>query len=638
MRTLAITIALLAGLAASVPARAQQTVSVAPTLVAPAGSVTITWSGIAQPSATNFVRFCLPSLCAGTYHLPAATASGSMPVTLPSPGSMPPEAWTVRLTTSSGGVTNGNVLQVGRTIVGTVTVSGTPLAGVAISAPGGSCTSTNGSGQYSCLVPHGWTGNVTPSASGYLFTPASRSYSSLANNPTAQNFSAATAYPVTGTVTLGGSPLAAVTFTPTGSAVCGATNGSGQYLCNVPAGWTGSITPTLAGHIFSPASRNYSAVLAAQTAQDYAATAIYQVSGTVTSGGSPLAGVTMGATNGVTCSSTNGSGQYSCTVNGGWSGSVTPSLSGYLFTPASTSYTSVGANQTTNYTATPVLQVSGTATLNGLPLPNVALGTTGGGSCSSTNALGQFSCIVPQGWTGDLTPSGMGYTFTPALRSYISLATSQTSQDFAGATDGSAEPMFFVHVDHLNTPRAVYDANQQLRWMWEQTEPFGVNVPDENPSSLGTFEFALRFPGQYADKESNLHYNYFRDYDPSLGRFGESDPIGLRGGLNTYLYVHGEPLRRADVYGLKTLPEKLKVPKSPQEAVEDAAKRGKGRTCVELTKGKPYIECKLCCADPRRPVLEKLAEPGTTCRENCDREHGIQSQTPVPLVCLADSI
>jgi RHS repeat-associated protein len=463
------------------------------------------------------------------------------------------ETYNARLVTSSGGVTIGNQFQVGRTITGTVAVGGvTPLAGVALSAPGGSCSATNGSGQYTCLVPNGWTGSVTPSVSGYLFTPASRSYTSLAANQTAQNFSAATAYPVTGTVTLGGSPLAGVTLTPTGSAVCGPTNGSGQYLCNVPAGWTGSITPSLTGHIFSPSSRSYNAVLAAQTSQDYAATAIYQVSGTVTSGGSPLAGVAMGATNGVTCSSTNGSGQYSCTVSGGWTGSVTPSLSGYLFTPASTSYMSVGANQSAqNYVATPTLQVSGTATLNGLPLANVTLGATGGGSCSSTNSLGQFNCIVPQGWTGDLTPSGTGYTFAPTQRSYASLATSQTAQDFVAATNGSAEAMYFMHVDHLNTPRVVFDASQQLRWKWEQQEPFGVNVPDENPSALGVFEQPLRFPGQYADKETNLNYNFFRDcYDPETGRYCESDPIGLVGGVNTYAYVDGDPLSYIDPSGL----------------------------------------------------------------------------------------
>jgi RHS repeat-associated protein len=77
-----------------------------------------------------------------------------------------------------------------------------------------------------------------------------------------------------------------------------------------------------------------------------------------------------------------------------------------------------------------------------------------------------------------------------------------------------------------------------------------VNTPDENPSALGTFDLPLRLPGQYFDKETNLHHNYFRDFDPSLGRYGESDPIGLRGGLNTYLYVAGSPFKFSDARGL----------------------------------------------------------------------------------------
>jgi RHS repeat-associated protein len=88
-------------------------------------------------------------------------------------------------------------------------------------------------------------------------------------------------------------------------------------------------------------------------------------------------------------------------------------------------------------------------------------------------------------------------------------------------------------------------------WKWDQQEPFGVNVPDENPSGLGAFDLPLRLPGQYFDKETNLHYNYFRDYDPSLGRYVESDPIGLDGGLNTYAYVRSHPLAFFDPDGLE---------------------------------------------------------------------------------------
>jgi RHS repeat-associated protein len=75
-------------------------------------------------------------------------------------------------------------------------------------------------------------------------------------------------------------------------------------------------------------------------------------------------------------------------------------------------------------------------------------------------------------------------------------------------------------------------------------------VADENPSGLGTFDLPLRLPGQYLDKETNLHYNYHRDYDSSLGRYVESDPVGLNGGLNTYAYVEADPLFESDPKGL----------------------------------------------------------------------------------------
>ena len=110
--------------------------------------------------------------------------------------------------------------------------------------------------------------------------------------------------------------------------------------------------------------------------------------------------------------------------------------------------------------------------------------------------------------------------------------------------------IFYIHTDHLNTPRRITRrSTSDVVWSWDG-DLFGSVGPNENPSGLGTFSFNLRFPGQYYDVETGLNYNYFRNYDPATGRYAESDPIGLRGGLNTYAYVGGNPVTSADPYGL----------------------------------------------------------------------------------------
>ncbi len=141
--------------------------------------------------------------------------------------------------------------------------------------------------------------------------------------------------------------------------------------------------------------------------------------------------------------------------------------------------------------------------------------------------------------------------------------------------NGANVEVFYVHTDQLNTPRKVSrPIDNQLRWSWDPN-PFGDGLPEENPAALGTFVYNLRFPGQQFDAESNLNYNYFRDYEPAVGRFVESDPIGLSGGLNTYSYVDQGPLQKVDPFGLSPMDEYYRCLLARVQGVE-------GRPCGEV--------------------------------------------------------
>jgi RHS repeat-associated protein len=191
--------------------------------------------------------------------------------------------------------------------------------------------------------------------------------------------------------------------------------------------------------------------------------------------------------------------------------------------------------------------------------------------------------------------------------------------------------VYFIHTDHLNTPRLVANSSGTTVWRWDQQEPFGVNAPDENPSSLGTFEFPLRFPGQYFDKETNLYYNYFRDYDPGIGRYVQSDPIGLRGGLNTYAYVAGQPLTAVDPYGLNRLTDRLinEIAEEIGPAGVPAAQFGKACGKALCAKGaaagapgsdtRSRWTLKLCEPATALMPLHRGSDPVLECIEICDK-------------------
>lgn len=115
---------------------------------------------------------------------------------------------------------------------------------------------------------------------------------------------------------------------------------------------------------------------------------------------------------------------------------------------------------------------------------------------------------------------------------------------------GTPEKVLYLETDHLNTPIAARDENAKLVWKWE-SDAFGSTLPNEDPDGDGVkTTINLRFPGQFYDKESGFHYNHHRYYDPVIGRYLSSDPIGLAGGRNSFGYVGGNPLSITDPRGL----------------------------------------------------------------------------------------
>lgn len=114
--------------------------------------------------------------------------------------------------------------------------------------------------------------------------------------------------------------------------------------------------------------------------------------------------------------------------------------------------------------------------------------------------------------------------------------------------------VYFVHNDHRGAPVAMSDMSQKVVWR-AQYLPFGEAIVDEDPDGDGqTVTQDARLPGQYYDKETGFYYNYYRDYDPSLGRYIQADPIGINMDYSNpqmqLAKLHGIPFNEVEGYGV----------------------------------------------------------------------------------------
>ena len=175
-------------------------------------------------------------------------------------------------------------------------------------------------------------------------------------------------------------------------------------------------------------------------------------------------------------------------------------------------------------------------------------GNTGAAQYTVTRDGGTSTVTLNQKQNGSTWVLLGSYNFTPSAGQKVTLAASANGTTIADAllfVGAGAQPanLLYVHDDHLGSPQKLTDASQAT--VWDGVfDPFGEEV-----ALTGLAATPRRFPGQYADDETRFSYNFLRDYDPTLGRYIESDPIGLNGGLNTYTYVRNNPTARIDPSG-----------------------------------------------------------------------------------------
>ena len=308
------------------------------------------------------------------------------------------------------------------------TVSGADGVTITLSGDASGILSVNDGGSYSFIVTEGGNYTVTPSKSGYTFTPESQTFNNVTTDVT-QNFIATYSL---NTHTISGAVSGAdgVTLTLSGdTSDSRVVNDGGSYSFTVAEGGNYTVTPSKSGYTFTPSSKSFTNVTSNQT-QNFTTTIItYTISGTVTGAD----GVTITLSGDATGSQVvNDGNTYSFTVAANGNYTVTPTRSGYTFMPASKTFTNVTANQTQNFTVPQKTHtISGTIT----SASGVTVTLSGGASDSQfvMNDGGSYSFTVEQGGDYTVTPSKEGFTFFPETKSFNNV-TSDISQDFMASS------------------------------------------------------------------------------------------------------------------------------------------------------------------------------------------------------------
>jgi outer membrane protein assembly factor BamB len=387
-------------------------------------------------------------------------------------------------------------------VSGRVTISGNGLAGVAMTlTPGGLSATTQADGSYVISgVPYG-DYTLTPSLSGYSFTPPTLSVSVTSADVTGQNFTAtAGTRTVSGTVLEGGSGLAGVTMTLTPGGLAATTQADGTYVIFGVGDGSYTLTPTKSWYTFTPPNRSVTVSGANVTGMDFTASPVgHNVSGTVTEGGVGLAGVLMdlsGSGGGTAVTGAGGTYVIQHVLDNGYT--LTPTKAGYQFTPQNKYVCVSGADVTgQDFTAAKTRSISGTVTSSGVGLAGVTVSLAPGGLTAQTAADGTYA--IPNVQNGDytLTPYKITYVFTPISRAVTMAGADVTGQDFAGTLAvglaGTAWPKFRGNAKNTGLSQYVGAQTNNVKWSYS-----GLQAPATGSPAIATDGTVYACGGDFA--------------------------------------------------------------------------------------------------------------------------------------------
>ncbi|MBP8303905.1 MAG: hypothetical protein KBE04_07250 [Phycisphaerae bacterium] len=259
---------------------------------------------------------------------------------------------------------------------------------------------------------------MVPVKAGYAFEPSTRRYIQVGRDLADQDYVAKEiVYTISGSTGQSDVVLEGLQTLDAGQVL---SDGKGNYSVKVRHGWNGTVTPVKEGFVFTPANKTYTGVTRNYEKESYKAMVMtFEVSGSITAEGNPVAGVVLQGLPGRPTTTSN-AGTYSVKLPYGWSGVMRPLKEGYDFDPPERSFESVTeALGGQDYSAMRKM-----CTLTGsIGIPGVTVTADNNGGSDQTGADGRYAVKVPYGWSGHLIFAKEGYEFDPADKFYEKVTT-----------------------------------------------------------------------------------------------------------------------------------------------------------------------------------------------------------------------